>query len=764
MNLEAGLPLAEGLQHIAFGTFEVNPQTGELWRSGFRVHLAGQPFKVLLILLERPGEVVTREELLTRVWGQDTNIDFEQGISGAVKKIREALRDAADNPRFIETVPKRGYRFIAPASFVTKAAEASPDDAPVAREDVGLHVAPVALPENFSVIPLGKVTDPTRYEIVEPLTGSAPQSHTTNLANKPSLVPRVWSTRETWLVAVSMVLMILLFVSIRKPGVTIPAPPYHVTQVTHYLPLSIGAPNLESFLTLAADGDRILTSVLVDGRSHLAAISTGTGGVQRLSMPDEISSGVLTDISRDGSKLLVRSNSSRASEQPLWIVPSSGGSGQRVANIFAHDATWMPDGVGVLYANENELRIINQDEPSALYAKLDGRAFWLRWSPDGKLLRFTLMNPINHTTSIWEMDSKERVPRPMMEPSAAHLEACCGSWTADGLTYLFQANDNLWEIAGSGDRSVLSQLTNGPLRFLSPVAAKGGSRIYFVGLEAPSGLQQFDTKRHDFEPAPLFLADASRVEYSRDGNWVAWIDLYGTLWRARAADGSDKIRLTSEGTEVFLAHWSPDGKRLALMAREHGSLWQTYLVNAAGGSPEALLQETRNTADPTWSPDGKKLAFGRQPDLMGKESAPRNLQILDVESHQIEMIPGSDGLFSPRWSPDGRWIAALRLDQKVLMLYDVKAQSWKQLAQTSAADPVWDANSTAVYIHAFQQEGQPILRVDARDGSVHTVASLKSFHDGEAVNYFFSGITPSSAPLVQPRIGTGSLYTLNLSR
>ncbi len=424
----------------------------------------------------------------------------------------------------------------------------------------------------------------------------------------------------------------------------------------------------------------------------------------------------------------------------------------------------MPDSLSILYATEDQLRIINQDEPSTLYAKLDGRAFWLRWSPDGKLLRFTLMNPITHATSLWEMDSKERIPRPIREPAAAHLEACCGVWTADGQAYVFEAGDNLWELGDSKNKASLSQLTNGPLRFQSPVAAKSGSRIYFVGLEAPSGLQQFDGKHHDFEPAPAFLADANRVEYSRDGNWVAWTDLSETLWRARAVDGSDKIRLTSEGTDVFLAHWSPDGKRLAIMAREHGGLWQTYLVNAAGGSPEALLKETRNTADPTWSPDGKELAFGREPDLMGKESAPRNLQILHIDTHQIEQIPGSDGLFSPRWSPDGRWIAALTLDQKALMLYDVKAQRWRQLAQTSAADPVWSSDGAAVYIHAFQQEGEPILRVDAQDGSVNTVASLRSFHDGAAANYFFSGITPSNEPLVQPRIGTGSLYTLNLSR
>ena len=762
------MPSTERVRNITFGTFEVDPQAGELWRAGSRVRLAGQPFKILLILLERPGEVVTREDLLTRVWGPNTNIDFEQGISGAVKKIREALRDSADHPRFIETLPKRGYRFIAPTAFVAKPAEGRLGDPPLATEDLSQFNLPAVLPEASLTVPQEKMRDTSEGRIAVSPADSVRSRGLNGSAARLTLVPSTglprWSTREKWFMALSAVLLTLLFIQARRPVAPKTVQPYRVTQVTHYVPLSVGAPNVESFLTLATDGDRILTSVLVDGRSRLAAISTGTGGVQRISMPDEISTGILADISRDGSKLLVRSNSSSASEQPLWIVPSSGGSGQRVGDVLAHDATWMPDGSSVLYASENELRIIHQDGPSTLYAKLDGRAFWLRWSPDGKLLRFTLMNPITHATSLWEMDSQDRKPRPIKELAAAHSNACCGVWTADGLKYVFQAGDNLWELAGAHGKARLSQLTNGPLRFLSPVAARSGSRIYFMGLETPTGLEELDAKHHTFEPAPSFLADANRVEYSRHGKWVAWTDIYGTLWRARAVDGSDKIRLTSEGTEVFLAHWSPDGKWLAIMARDHGGLWQTYLVNSAGGSPEALLKETRNIADPTWSPEGKKLAFGREPDLMGKESGPRNLQILDIATHQITMIPGSDGLFSPRWSPNGRWIAALTLDQRALMLYDVKSQRWKQLALTSAADPVWDADGTAVYIHAFQQEGEPILRVDAQNGSVRAVASLKSFHNGEAVNYFFSGMTPSNEPLVRPGIGTGSLYSLDLSR
>jgi DNA-binding winged helix-turn-helix (wHTH) protein len=103
---------------ISFGLFEADLQAGELWKAGFKVRLQGQPFRVLTMLLSVPGEVVTREELQLKIWGSDTNIDFERALAGAINKIREALNDSADIPRFVETLPKRGYRFIAPVSFV----------------------------------------------------------------------------------------------------------------------------------------------------------------------------------------------------------------------------------------------------------------------------------------------------------------------------------------------------------------------------------------------------------------------------------------------------------------------------------------------------------------------------------------------------------------------------------------------------------------------------------------------------------------------
>ena len=99
-------------RRLRFGVFELDLRAGELSKHGLRVRLQEQPFQVLAMLLEHPGEVVTREELRTLIWGEDTFVDFDHGLNKAVNKLREVLNDSPAAPRFIETVPRRGYRFV----------------------------------------------------------------------------------------------------------------------------------------------------------------------------------------------------------------------------------------------------------------------------------------------------------------------------------------------------------------------------------------------------------------------------------------------------------------------------------------------------------------------------------------------------------------------------------------------------------------------------------------------------------------------------
>jgi DNA-binding winged helix-turn-helix (wHTH) protein/TolB-like protein len=111
---------------FTFGLFEADPESGELLRKGQRTRLQDQPFRMLILLLERPGEVISREELREKLWPQNTFVEFDNGLNVAVKKIRKALSDSAENPRFIETIPKRGYRFIAPVSTKATGGDAGP--------------------------------------------------------------------------------------------------------------------------------------------------------------------------------------------------------------------------------------------------------------------------------------------------------------------------------------------------------------------------------------------------------------------------------------------------------------------------------------------------------------------------------------------------------------------------------------------------------------------------------------------------------------
>jgi Tol biopolymer transport system component/DNA-binding winged helix-turn-helix (wHTH) protein len=729
-RLDSMSPPVESPSRVLFGLFEADLQSGELWKAGKRIKIQSQPFKVLSVLLEQPGEVVTREDLQLRVWGKDTIVDFEHSLGTAINKIREALSDSADNPRFVETLARRGYRFIAPVTFSPSPAPAqllaSTLDHPASSP---ASVAPVSTSvDHPAAKTVARWLVPTATLIVGAWLGSHFESRSSHVRS------------------------------------------FHINQITHSGRISPGAPTMESLPATATDGVRIFASVIENGRAALSQIFVSNGNIQSLALPSEIASPSLGDLSPDGTKLLLRSHLSPESEQALWLVPTDGGSAFRVSNILAHDATWMPDGKNILYATGNELFLTSiNNSTQTIYATLPGRAFWLRWSPDGTLLRFTLLDPLTHTASLWELPAGSHKPSQILASWSQPASECCGTWTSDGKIFVFQSAHNagstdLWRLIGK-DTAYPERVTDGPLSFQAPVASRDGHSIFFLGVDTHSELQRYSAERKEFIPERIFLADANRVDYSRDGKWVAWTDSQGHLWRARndgSSTGSEVLRLTPDFLEVFLAHWSPDGSRLAIMAHEPGKAWQIYLVTADGSNSEHILPENHNQADPSWSPDGSRLVFGRVPDLMGKESGERNLKILDLHTHQLEIVPNSDGIFSPRWSPDGKYNSALSLDQRRLLLFSTETRSWKTIADTSVADPVWSSDSKAIYIHAFMAPTQPIYRVSVPDGHLDPIASLANFRTNDTADYFFSGITPDNVPLVRSRSSTGNLYSLDL--
>src|SRR5262245_53520430 len=145
---------------VRFSSFELDMRTGELRKSGVRISLPDQPFQLLKTLLDRPGELVTREELRQRLWSAETFVDFEHGLNAAVRRLRDALGESADVPRFVETLPRRGYRFIAPV--IEPAAEATPPSSSAEEATSEALVTPGATPARGTrVVILGTIAATT---------------------------------------------------------------------------------------------------------------------------------------------------------------------------------------------------------------------------------------------------------------------------------------------------------------------------------------------------------------------------------------------------------------------------------------------------------------------------------------------------------------------------------------------------------------------------------------------------------------------------
>ena len=720
----SSLPQARGLPKFRFDAYEVDLRAGELRKHGYRVPLEDRPFRALQILLENAPEVVTREELQKRLWSADVFVDFDHGLNKAIGKVRRALNDSADKPRFVETVGRRGYRFI---GLLTPA--------PVDGRDTA-----AAVPAMPPVVVIEKAR-------------------------------RRW---RSWLLAGAAALVILLLAFLFRPAMPKPEV-VRITQVTRsgeawpLEPMATDGPRLyyqslsQSLSLSSSSGDWRVKQVLLNGNEE--TVIPGTAG--------HVHSFRIRGLSSDDTEFLALS---RIGESQQWVaatLPVVGGSPRHLGDLLADDVAWSHDGSRLAYSRAHQLFLANPDGAgSRLLATVPGDIAYLRWSPDDRQLGFTV---VTEQQTLWVVGADGSGLRERSFHWPGKATECCGDWTADGSYYVFRSRregaSNLWAIEekhswwrrGNSDPV---QLTFGPMNYYQPLSSRAGKTLFAIG-SLPSGeLVRYDAKQKDFVP---FLGglSADHLEFSRDGQWIAYVAFpERTLWRARS-DGSEAFQLTFPPLQVdSRPHWSADGKQIVFAAKAPGELLKLYIMSAKEGTPESLPSDPHSQATPDWMPDGHSLIYGAYPGV--DPPALIALYRMDLQTRHSEKIPGTDGLYNPLWSPDGHHLAAVDAVSQRLFLVDLNTGK-RTMASRPALFPIWSADSQYLYhgggdhkifrVHVSEVH-EDVRQQDAREEDVREEKVLDVLFRVASASF---GLAPDGSPIVLREHGHYDVYALSLA-
>jgi Tol biopolymer transport system component len=385
----------------------------------------------------------------------------------------------------------------------------------------------------------------------------------------------------------------------------------------------------------------------------------------------------------------------------------------------------------------------------------------LTWSPDSSGLRFDSTESAGNIGQqiAWEVSAAGTDLRRLLAGWHDPPDECCGKWTVDGEYFVFQSNGQIWALPKTSNLRAEAKpisLTSSPLSLSSPLPSRDGKRIFLIGQTYRGELIRYDAKSRQFAS---FLGgiSAEYVAFSKDGQWVAYVSYpEGTLWRSKL-DGSERLQLTNPPMYPVLPRWSPDGKNILFFefALSTTKPARIYEISAEGGSPKQLMAEDpRQQLDPNWSPDGTQIVFSNE-----SNDSSSAIHILDVNSHQVADVPGSKGLFSPRWSPDGRYISAFSSDSIRLLLFDTQAKQWTELASGSLSWLNWSHDAQYVYLLDFRGK-QAVVRIRVSDHKAEQVANLKDLAATGRYGLCLS-LAPDDSPVLLRDTGTQDVYSVD---
>ena len=590
-------------RYIRFGAFEADVQTGELRKDGVKLKFSGQPFQVLAILLERPGEVVTREELQKRLW-PDTFVDVERNLNTAINKIREVLGDSAESPRFVETLPRRGYRFI------------------------GELEAPVP-----SVVP--EVT-------VEPVPGE--HRH------------HMWLKVGTGVIAIS-VIALAAFLTYRWRWQQRPQERGVLTAVPF-----TALPGLAAAPAFSRDGSRIAFAWNGDpdnGGKGFDLYVKAIGSETLLRLTRHPSEWISAAWSPDGTQIAFHRMS--GPESGLYLVPALGGPEKKLRStrIPWEDfptVSWSPDGRLIAFSDW-----LSNDDHTAIFLLSTATGDTERIPNSSKCLG-QVQPSFSHSgdrLAYWCLDGKEAVlyslPLQGGNPKMVSLlpDWPTGlTWSADDKELIY----SLWHGFSGKFREVT--VADGSTRTLAfaesaqlPAVSASGDKLVFNSYTSNPNIWRRDLIHPESPPIEFVPSSRSQwgAQYSPDGKRIVFTSLRTGVQGVWISDenGSNLVQISDPAKPSGSPQWSPDGTRIAFDSLSGGH-WQIFVADVIERKPGKLITNVSDLIRPNWSHDAKWIYFkSDQAGRMGIYRCPASGGDAVALSRDVEG-------FNPQESLDGK--------------------------------------------------------------------------------------------------------------
>ncbi|MGC9945160.1 MAG: protein kinase [Bryobacteraceae bacterium] len=486
----------------------------------------------------------------------------------------------------------------------------------------------------------------------------------------------------------------------------------------------------------------------------------------------------LLDISPDKTELLVASlestyGSGPNGTSPIWRLPTSGAAPHPVGHVHTISATWSPDGRHIAYPAGRDLWEVDTDGNNArLITQAPAAIDAVRWSPDGETLTF------DDGSSDWKVQPDGQFLKPWAHPGLlGNILLRGAAWTPDGRYLTVTGHGIVWVVPQNGsfaaDDGQPIQLNLG---FDSALVgySNDSQKAYVARSGTPrSEFMIYDRRAHGIvRPAQLASISPRTAAFSPDGQWIAYsADDNSRLWRSKA-DGSSPLLLTNPPLDGSLPAWSPDGTQIAFMGSLAGEWSHIYSVGRDGGEarplvPESVWPGTPGARDhwlggPSWSPDGKQIAFGENGRFF-PISPTCAIHIFDLATQRLSTVPDSQGLWTARWSPAGRYLAALTRDDQKLMLYDFQTRKWTQFDDGFIGDnPAWSQDGNDLYYLKPYAEPPAIMCLHLPAGHREQVADLSILDRQRGSFTLWSGVAPGDDPLLIRRDYNDEIYAYDL--